>query len=361
MLRVGFSGVGLVWAVVLVFGTAPLPAQQDLHRRPLVRIKLASGWIQGAPLGLERDQLVLVGTDGRLWYFGQHEVQNFEKTGRLFRPDSHTRLASLWQKRLGPGFRSTSTRHYVVIHPAGQGHWAAEFERVYRSFWHYFSVRGFRLQEPPFPLVAVVLRSHQEYLQTAARYAGGVPSWSGGFYSPDTNVVMLYREGRPRGGDPDTLARIVHEVTHQAAYNTGVHDRLRGHPRWVVEGLATVFEVPGVWKGDHTTSRTARVHRDELQVFLAHRRKSKEKNWLAEFVARDSLFQRNPELAYARAWAVSFYLAETRGRKYCRYLQLSTGEQFASPKQRLKTFMRVFGDNLAWLQADLERFLAALQ
>ena len=353
--------MGLGLAAVLFFGTAPLAAQSDLLRRPLVRIKLSTGWIQGAPLGLERDQLVLIGTDGRLWHFEEHEVQSYEKTGRLFRPDSHARLASLWQKRLGPGFRSTSTRHYVVVHPAGQEHWAGEFERVYRSFWHYFSVRGFRLREPQFPLVAVVLRSHQEYLQTAARYAGGVPSWSGGFYSPKTNVVMLYHERGSRGGDPDTLARIVHEVTHQAAYNTGVHDRLRGHPRWVVEGLAKVFEVPGVWKGSSTTGRSARVHREELQTFLTRQQKNKEKNWLAQTLARDSLFHRDPQLAYARAWAISFYLAETRGRKYSRYLQLSQGEQFASPKQRLKTFMRAFGSNLAWLQADLERFLAGLR
>ena len=352
----------LAAAAVFSVGRGSLQAQEDLHRRPLVRIKLGSGWIRGAPLGVERETLLLLGTDGRLWQFEEHEVRQFENTGRLFRPDSHSRLAAQWQKRLGTPFRTTTTRHYVVVHPAGAARWAQEFETVYRSFWHYFSVRGFRLREPQFPLVAVVLRSHAEYLQVASRHAGSVPQWSGGIYFPTTNVVMLSQErsggSRP---DPETLARIVHEVTHQAAYNTGVHDRLRGSPRWVVEGLATVFEVPAVWQRATSSSRSQRVHRDELNTLLARHRSAAKENWLAELVARDSLFGRDPQLAYARAWALSFYLAETRGRKYCRYLRLSQGELFASPQRRLKTFMRVFGDNLAWLQADLERFLTRLR
>ncbi len=356
------AGLVCAWAgLVVLFGTPGLQAQEDLHRRPLVRIKLSSGWIRGAPLGVERETLVLLGTDGRLWQFEEHEVQQFEKTGRLFRPDSHSRLAAQWKRRLGPKFRATTTRHYVVIHPAGAARWAQEFETVYRSFWHYFSVRGFRLREPQFPLVAVVLRSQEEYLRMAARYAGGAPQWSGGVYSPTTNVVMLPQDRNSGRPSPEALARIVHEVTHQAAYNTGVHDRLRASPRWVVEGLATVFEVPGVWQRATSSSRSQRVHRDELNTLLARHRSAAKENWLAEMVARDSLFHRDPELAYARAWALSFYLAETRGRKYCRYLRLSQGELSASPQQRLKTFMRVFGSNLAWLQADLDRFLAQLR
>ena len=38
---------------------------------------------------------------------------------------------------------------------------------------------------------------------------------------------------------------IIHEATHQTAYNVGVHARFADQPRWLVEGLAMMFEAEG--------------------------------------------------------------------------------------------------------------------
>ena len=35
---------------------------------------------------------------------------------------------------------------------------------------------------------------------------------------------------------------IIHEAAHQTAFNTGVHTRCGDSPRWLVEGLGTMFE-----------------------------------------------------------------------------------------------------------------------
>ena len=45
----------------------------------------------------------------------------------------------------------------------------------------------------------------------------------------------------------ENSATIIHEVTHQVAFNCGVHTRFNDVPRWVSEGLATMFEAKGVW------------------------------------------------------------------------------------------------------------------
>ncbi len=330
-------------------------SQTPLYKRPLIRVRLGGEWIQGAPWAMENEHLWLITPQGKLVVFAPHEVSRYESLGRRFLPATHAQLAAWWARRLGPGLSTATTQHFVVFHPRSPQRWAETFERVFRAFWRYFSVRGFRLQKPPFPLVAVVFRSSEQYHRVAQALGEAIPSWSAGFYSPTSNLVMFFQEDlNPE--DPNTLARLVHEVTHQAAYNTGVHDRVRGSPRWVVEGLATMFEVPGVWSSTGTETTAQRIHPHQLEVFRSSLRRNGRSAWLTELVARDGPFRSNPDLAYAQAWALSFYLAETRGRKYAAYLKLSIGQEHASAKKRLKTFTRVFGANLNWLQADLERF-----
>ena len=46
------------------------------------------------------------------------------------------------------------------------------------------------------------------------------------------------------------IATLVHEATHQLAFNAGLHVRLSPTPVWLSEGIATYFETP-----DLTNSR----------------------------------------------------------------------------------------------------------
>ena len=41
-----------------------------------------------------------------------------------------------------------------------------------------------------------------------------------------------------------TVSTIVHEATHQIAFNCGLHTRLSDCPRWFSEGIAMYFETP---------------------------------------------------------------------------------------------------------------------
>ena len=50
------------------------------------------------------------------------------------------------------------------------------------------------------------------------------------------------------------VATVVHEATHQMAFNCGLHARLAPVPVWVSEGIATYFETPDLrsrtgWRG----------------------------------------------------------------------------------------------------------------
>ena len=80
---------------------------------------------------------------------------------------------------------------------------------------------------------------------------------------------------------------------------------------------------------------------------------------LAEFVATDRLFQTDPDAAYAEAWALTFFLVETRPQKYVQYLRLTASrEDFTrySDAERVQDFTDAFGRNLAVLEAHFVRY-----
>ena len=62
-------------------------------------------------------------------------------------------------------------------------------------------------------------------------------------------------------------ATIIHEATHQMAFNTGVHNRFAPTPVWLAEGLGTMFEAPGVWDWRNHPDRSERINRGRLAQF----------------------------------------------------------------------------------------------
>ena len=89
-----------------------------------------------------------------------------------------------------------------------------------------------------------------------------------GHYDPTTNRVFLFDATKDAGYDwSENADTIIHEATHQTAYNVGVHKRFIAAPRWVVEGLATMFEARGVWNAQYDRTQTDRINRGRLLDF----------------------------------------------------------------------------------------------
>ena len=78
-----------------------------------------------------------------------------------------------------------------------------------------------------------------------------------GHYDPASNRVFLFDATKDAGYDwSENADTIIHEATHQTAYNVGVHKRFIAAPRWMVEGLATMFEARGVWNAQYDRTQT---------------------------------------------------------------------------------------------------------
>lgn len=353
--------LGLVWAWAVPAGAAQ-PAAWTLE------LTLHGRRIEGMPLAWDRQQVVLLGRDGQLWQFHPGQAREFRKVSDRFQGYCASELRASLLRQLGKHYEVSGTGHYLVAHPAGmKDQWADRFERLYRTFIRYFSVRGFSLQEPPFLLIAVVCKDREDFLRQAA--AGQIAAGRGllGYYSTQTNRIVLYD---PTGTVPaserwqQAAMTVIHEATHQVAFNTGVHSRYSPPPMWVAEGLATMFERVGAGQADPNGTRQARLHPGWYRRFQEDPAGQQRSQRLAELVASDGLFDSEPVWAYAASWALSFYLAETQPRQYAEYLQRTARHppfQPASAAQRIADFTAVFGEDWRMLDARLRRFLEELR
>ncbi|MEM9658045.1 MAG: DUF1570 domain-containing protein [Planctomycetota bacterium] len=331
----------------------------------MFRARVDGRLLEGKPLHWTDTQMLLLGRDGALHEFNPKEAKDAKKTAPRFVGYESGEIKRALYEEFGDRFELTTTQHYVVVHPRGQRDlWAQRFEDLYRSFNHYFRVRGFHPQEPKFPLAAIVFRNEAEYYAHAA--ASGSPLQPGylGHYDPVSNRVFLFDAVGPDGGDWSANAdTIIHEATHQTAYNVGVHTRFADPPRWLVEGLATMFEAPGVWGWSKNDDRRQRINAGRLRDFKYYVAPRWQDGWLRSFVSSDKLFRSNPQAAYAIAWSLSFWLCETRPREYCSYLAKSANRSMFTEypaTRRVADFESNFGREWRLLEAKFLRYMDEL-
>jgi hypothetical protein len=332
----------------------------------MMRATVDGRTLEGQPLLWDAQQVLLLGRDGVLYDFNPAEAKNAKRTAQKFVGYTSGEMQTALRTEFDRRYDVSTTAHFVVVHPRGAwSAWAERLESLYRSFAHYLAVRGFRTPAPATPLVAVVFRTQDDYFRHAA--AGGTKLAPGtlGHYDPTSNRVFLF-DVEESDGDAGLAANaetIIHEATHQAAYNTGVHRRFAEQPRWLVEGLAMMFEARGVWDSASHLAQADRINRDRLAYFRGAA-DARAADWLAPLVASDGRFESDPLGAYAEAWTLTFYLCETRPQEYSAYLARVAGRKMFSeypPHERLADFTAVFGNDLALLAAQVNRFVEKLR
>jgi len=354
---------------ILIAGLTILcsPASAATFPNAMVELLYHGRKIEGAPLSWNSDTVHLLGRDGRLWDIDPGSVKDFKQISDHFRCYSPSELRSMLLVELGDDYEVSGTSHYLVAHPKGQSDkWAERFEQLYRSFASYFSLRGFKCSPPPFPLVGVVCRNQREFQRYSAQNGMAVPNGVLGYYAFQSNRIMLYdMEGTTNSGNWQQNASVViHEATHQTAFNTGVHSRYCHPPVWLAEGLATLFEAPGVYDSHGYPQLSDRINRERLHDFRSLVETHHRPELLASMISSDQLFSINPSVAYAEAWAFTFFLVENEPRKYAQYLALTASRPPFSEynaAQRIADFTAVFGANWGMLEARFLRFMESIK
>ena len=333
-----------------------------------LQLDLKGKRVEGMPVNWSGGRVRMLGRDGYLWDFAASEAKNYQKKAGTFQPYSQGELRGRLLREFRQGFEVTGTGHYLVVHPAGEGQrWANWFEDLHRSMIHYFTARGFSLQKTQFPLVSIVFPNQQDFVRYAAQGGHGVGASVLGYYDPVTNRIAKFDAGGgqlDQAGGSGTIGTIIHESAHQTAFNIGIHNRLGETPTWVIEGIGTMFEAPGVWNSQVHRQLSDRINQGRLEGYLRHFAQGQSRGTLKSIVQSDRLFAVDPDAAYAYSWALLFYLAERETSKLSQYIKLTASrpsdQKYAQP-ERLRDFVRVFGPDLAMLEQRMHRYVLSLK
>jgi hypothetical protein len=328
--------------------------------------------------------VLLLAPDGELWAITVEDLVSKRSDEQEFVPlDGDEMGRRLLEQH--PGFRLHATAHYLICYntSADYAKWVGSlYERLYDGFYNFWTKRGLKLRDPELPLVAVVFDTRESYSLFAREELGDAVGGIIGYYSLRSNQVTMYDltglEGLGLKGAkaeriktllsrPEAernVATIVHEATHQLAFNSGMQTRYADIPFWVSEGLAVYFETPDLesrtgWKKIGAVNQYNRLQFARyLQTRPAHS--------LESLLIDDKRF-RDPKSApnaYAEAWAFNYYLLKRRSDDYIKYLQsLSKLETLVAlePQQRVAVFKAAFGDDLERLEADWLKFMRTVR
>ncbi len=337
--------------------------------------------------------ILLEGDDGILWTIQPREIKSRVELKEPFKPLTAEQLGKRMLATLPAGFRVHTTPHYVVCYNTSRTYaqWTSSLlERLLKAFINYWEKEGLEVHEPEFPLPVLVFANRQMY-DAASRE--DLPGGTGniiGFYSLRSNCVSMFdltgteavrdaagsrSAGTRRGsihelnqmlsqpGAIPLVTTIVHEATHQIAFNCGLQSRFADIPLWQCEGMAAYFEAP-----DLSNSRTwrgiGRVNYPRLERF--QRNLSNWNNKTFEQLISDDDRLRNPQSAvdaYADAWALNYFLIKYRTKEYANYLQmLSKKPQLAAddPTIRVREFRDHFGD-LRRLEEDFLKQMSRIK
>lgn len=331
--------------------------------------------------------MLLLSADGALWSVPPKDLVEHRHDDEPMKPLSTEQLGELLRREL-PGFEIHVTQHYLVCHNTSRAYaqWCgALFERLYKAFTNFWSRKDFDLHDPEFPLVAVVFADQPSYAAYAGKERGDAANLIPGYYSLRSNRMSMCDltgvEALRRGGDkrasaaqinqmlarPEaerTVATVIHEATHQIAFNCGLQTRYADIPLWFSEGIATYFETPDLTsaKGWRTIGAVNQV---QLAGFRKYLQKPRPPDSLVTLVSNDERMRdpkRNVD-AYGEAWALNYFLIRQRPKQYMAYVKMLSKKKqlfYDDAETRLREFQNAFGD-LKQLDAEFVRQMAKVK
>lgn len=334
------------------------------QREVTVRIEKDGRSFVGQPVGWDGKQLAMLLLDGQLQYVPT-KPENVEVIADGVTPYSMPTLKEHFQKKWGQRYTVSTTENFVVVHPAGKPEfWAEPFEEFHKRFLYYFKSQGVTVTKTKFPLIVIVLRSRSDFDRHFYNDEKMHDTRILGYYSRRTNQIVTFDpEARVRYKEDSWLygsETIIHEAAHQSAFNVGLHNRLSPPPKWLSEGLATLFEARGIHHASKFTEQIDRVNITHLKSLQKYYQDGQQPGGLAQIIAEDSHFDSQPEFAYALAWGITFYLTENNPKAYFEFLQKDAGRKNFAPypaDQRLKDFTTAFGSDIDQVEKNMRDWL----
>lgn len=320
-------------------------------------------------------------------------------------------------EKLGESFRAFKTDHFVVYyntHRAFARKRSLLLERLLRSYKSNFDKIGVTLREPDAKLTIILFNEKDDF----QRYTGTQETdMLAGIFMCETNEAVFFdnisdpqylatkeqivrvsaelgefrqqadalRSSSVRQSYLDQIRRkesdlalynqrldnmmvtenvgtVVHEAAHALSFNMGpfTRDERAMPPRWLAEGLVTLFETPrqGRWRGAmRFNPRRYSAYAEALQA-----------GWLPplrRLLVSEELFFAAPEAetTYGATWALSFYLYHAQSKAFATLLESDwrLGEWEAGGSagpQIVRTFENALGKTLPEVESEWHTYMA---
>lgn len=329
--------------------------------------------------------------DGQLLILRDAEIESVEESEEAVEPLDKEAIASQLLAELPEGFKIHETKSYVIAYQTEREYarwignlYEGKLNRAFRRFW---KNRRFRVtvEEPAWPLVAVIFSTKQQYEAYQVRELGSAQDGAIAYYNIMTNRVAMYdltvdqvRGGRPLQRERDIeevfqnprsirmVSTIIHEGTHQLMFNSGLQTRMAETPRWFNEGIAMFFETPDLgerqgWKAP------GKVNYERLKdIFqLGPMRPPNSLRSLIE--SDDRLIGGTLDsrvLAYAESWSLIHFLINRKPKEFGEYLKFMAKKKrldTLGPAERVTDFTQFFGDDFEKLESEFASYVRSLR
>ena len=332
--------------------------------------------------------MLLETDEGAMWPIMADTILDRTSDSEPMVPLDKKQLGQRLLREMGPGFQLHESKHYVVVHNTTRKYaeWCSSLlEKLQKGFLYFWKKRGANVHKPKAPLAVLIFSNKASYIKHAKKELGASAGNAIGYYSFQTNRIVMYdltgsqamrRANTKRGSKKDItallqnpkaeplVATIIHEATHQIAFNCGLQTRYVDNPIWLSEGMAVYFETPNLGS-KNLWSGTDKVNYKRWDRFRNNVRNGKAAN-LKTLIINDERL-RHPRTAvdgYAEAWAWNYFLIKWHSKEYAKYLKTLAAKPLLvkdDSATRLADFQEHFGKNLPDLEAEFFRRMSKLK
>jgi len=307
---------------------------------------------------------------GRIYIFKNTQILEITEDDTPFTPCTNEEAIKNLQEEYGDSFEVHTTEHFLFLYNTSTGYaqWCGELlEKLYLAFERFAEQKNLKLTDNGYPMIVLLFSNIQEFRQYASQ---DLPDSKGilAYYNMQSNRTFLYelsgletetadqRRAKTYKQVAEILSRpqaalnvatIIHEATHQLAFNRGLFQRTGPIELWVVEGLSLVFETP-----DETSTRgwtyrgSTKVNKRQYQQFVTYMNR-KPADPIRDLIREDKFMKQIHE-SYSMSWALFYYLNKKEPRKLSEYIKkIGEREPYSqyTPEDRLADFEAVFGND----------------
>jgi hypothetical protein len=297
-------------------------------------------------------------------------------------------IVAVCEKHNLPVAKRFTSEHFVAYSNAERAFTQERLkdcERMHTAFFRHFRRKGFTVTPPAEKLMVAIFATQQGFEAFIGMHPGAHVT---GMYHTPTNRLVVYDFGtntsflttkkeieddtKRTRSDVDRMRRaltferilrdhrndtnvstIMHEVSHQLSFNTGLLNRGGDVPAWLVEGMAMYCEptVTGAWQG------IGEPNPMRVKVLKEHRPFK-----LRQLISNDDWLRKSARVedvvaGYSQSWALFRLLMEEQPKQLRNYM--TTIYDRRTPDHRLADFGEAFG-NVAELEKRYEAYLEKL-